>query len=163
MSISKINSINTINNVRLSKYKYFHFNNDNHTNINDNYNINYDEIIVTDYDYQILSIDNKSPIKLNNSKIVYDSVLEAYTYLSSCNKKDNYKLMYYLNYEKFKTYKHAKDILCSTDNKYIVYKSSDDYLGMTVPDFEGENIVGQILQIVRHNIQEIILDIDIDI
>ena len=157
MSISKINSINTIyniNNTILSKHKYFHY-------YNNIYNINYDEIIVTDYEYQILSIDNKSPIRLNNSKIVYDSVLEAYTYLSSYNKKDNYKLMYYLNYEKFRTYKHAKDILCSTDNKYIVYKSNDDYLGMSVPEFEGENIVGQILQIVRHNIQEIILDIDI--
>jgi len=105
-------------------------------------------IYVSDEEHEILSLDSKRPFLVSKNAKVYSTVMEAYydtVDLSKQDEKNIYIEMLVLISEKFDQNKEAKKVLMSTTG-IIVYKTEDDnYWGSRVPEFDGQNIAGEIM------------------
>tara|TARA_B100001121_G_scaffold304688_1_gene320637 strand:- start:339 stop:869 length:531 start_codon:yes stop_codon:yes gene_type:complete len=123
--------------------------------------LEFENFIVTDSEHDILSIDAYTPfsITIANECLTYDSVTAAFNDLTSrFNFKSNvdvycsYKIMYILNLLKFIQNKEAQKLLLET-NYPIIYKNSTDlYWGMSVPEFKGCNVMGEIYNSIRNDL-----------
>lgn len=103
---------------------------------------------VSDEEHELLSLDSKTPFMISKNTKVYNTVMEAYydtVDFSQQNETNIYAQMFVLISDKFDQNKEAKKVLMSTFGP-IVYKTDDDnYWGSRVPEFDGQNIAGQIM------------------
>lgn len=106
-------------------------------------------IHVSDEEHEILSLDSKTPFLVSKNEKVYSTVMDAYydtVDLSKQDEKNIYAEMFVLISEKFEQNEEAKKVLMSTTGEIIVYKTEDDnYWGSRVPEFDGQNIAGEIM------------------
>ena len=125
------------------------------------HNIGIRNLIVTDDQHKILSPEATLAINIFYEDKYYTTIMDAYIDRCTENDEDNLHLMYYLNYEKFIQNVEAQKVLLATTDP-IVYKSNNTYWGKTIPNFEGHNILGQLLVKIRELIRENINSIAIE-
>ena len=112
-------------------------------------------ICVTDDEHEVLSLDAIVPFKASINNKLYNTVMEAYNdiimenTISNIEKQShtdfNLDLMYELNRNKFDQNIQAKKLLMSITT-VIVYKTENDqYWGSSIPEFDGDNVAGEIL------------------
>jgi hypothetical protein len=116
------------------------------------------QLVVTDDEHELLSLDATTPFIFIDEE--YNSVMEAYNKLKifcgATNDNENeIQLMYILISEKFKQNLEARAILSQTTGK-IIYKSNDDFWGMKIPEFEGNNVAGIIIEEIRNEYDPLI-------
>ena len=123
--------------------------------------LEFENFIVTDNEHDILSIDAYTPfyITIANEYLKYDTVTAAFNDLTSRFKlKSNvdvycsYKIMYMVNLFKFIQNKEAQKLLLETNYPIIYKNSSDLYWGMSVPEFKGCNVMGEIYNSIRNDL-----------
>jgi len=116
-------------------------------------------VCVTDDEHEVLSLDSTLPFIASENGQLYNTVMEAYneiimentvTQLDSKQYTEfNYGTMFVLLSDKFNYNIEAKQVLMSTSGQ-IVYKTDNDNLwGSKVPEFDGQNIAGQIMTDLR--------------
>jgi len=107
------------------------------------------KICVTDEEHELLSLDAFVPFIASINSKKYNTVMEAYNDINAGKDDPNDDLMIQLNIDKFCQNDEAKNILMA-GNSHIVYKTdNDNYWGSKVPEFDGENIGGEILVEIR--------------
>ena len=116
-------------------------------------------VCVTDDEHEVLSLDSTVPFIASENGQLYNTVMEAYNEIimentvTQLNTKQiteyNYGIMFVLISDKFNNNIEAKQVLMSTTGQ-IVYKTANDNLwGSKVPEFDGQNIAGQIMTDLR--------------
>lgn len=120
------------------------------------------KICVTDEEHELLSLDANTPFISSENGRLYNTVMEGYNEIILENTivqfdtipitKYNREIMTTLILDKFNNNIEAKQILMSTSNYDIIcYKTNDDnYWGSRVPEFDGQNIAGQLMVELRN-------------
>ena len=112
-------------------------------------------VCVTDDEHEILSLDAIVPFKASINNKLYNTVMEAYNDIimentisnieNPSHTQHNLDLMYELNRNKFDQNIQAKKLLISIPTEIVYKTENDQYWGSKIPDFDGENIAGEIL------------------
>ena len=116
-------------------------------------------VCVTDDEHELLSLDSTVPFIASKNGQLYNTVMEAYNEIIMKNivtqvdykeiTEFNYGIMFVLLSDKFNYNIEANQVLMSTSGQ-IVYKTDNDNLwGSKVPEFDGQNIAGQIMTDLR--------------
>ena len=116
-------------------------------------------VCVTDDEHEVLSLDSNVPFISSENGKLYNTVMEAYNEIIMENivmqvdskeiTEFNYGIMFVLLSDKFNNNIEANQVLMSTTEQ-IVYKTDNDNLwGSKVPEFDGQNIAGQIMTDLR--------------
>ena len=112
--------------------------------------------VVTDEEHEILSLTAKVSFVFSTNKKTYNNIIEGYEDLVTNEDTLEYihDTMYSLNLTKFEQHEESRQVLMST-NGPIIYKTTDDnYWGSRVPEFDGQNLAGQMLVDIREYLKE---------
>jgi len=122
------------------------------------------KVCVTDDEHDVLSLDANTPFIASDNGRLYNNVMEGYNEImlentvtqfehDQPNTKYNHEIMFTLISDKFSFNSEAKQVLMNTkDYDGIYYKTdNDNYWGSRVPEFDGQNVAGQMMAELRNS------------